>query len=154
MTHSPIWIAPLRKHDRDAWERLARGYHQFYGESFGAEDYEHTWRTLRQAQRLNGSGAYVDGKLVGIAHYLFHAHVWSGTVCYLQDLFVDETARRHGVARTLISHVVDAAQRRGAFRLYWSTKVDNTTARGLYDKLATYDGFIRYDIVISGASIE
>jgi GNAT superfamily N-acetyltransferase len=151
---SRVWTAALRKHDRDDWERLARGYHTFYAESFSASDYERTWRRLRQAQRLIGSGAYLDGKLVGIAHYLYHAHVWSGTVCYLQDLYVDESVRRQGIARALISHLVDTARRRGAFRLYWSTRIDNTPARALYDRLAKCDGFIRYDVAIEGAPAE
>jgi hypothetical protein len=38
--------------------------------------------------------------------------------------------------------------RRGATRLYWTTKQDNTTARALYDKVAAFNGFIRYDLAL------
>ena len=37
------------------------------------------------------------------------------------------------------------SRERGASRLYWTTKEDNTTARVLYDKVASFKGFIRYD---------
>ena len=38
----------------------------------------------------------------------------------------------------------DRAQAAGASRVYWLTKSDNTTARILYDKVATESGFIQY----------
>ena len=42
-------------------------------------------------------GAYVEGKLTGIVQYLFHRSSWTpGNYCYLQDLFVSDTARGHG----------------------------------------------------------
>ena len=138
-------VAPLRAGDRARWETLARGYHAFYEEQFPPNAYERTWSRLRAARELHGLGAYDDGQLVGIVHYLFHAHVWQQDVCYLQDLFVDEGVRGRGVAPALIASVERAAREHGAFRVYWLTKDDNATARRLYDKVATYSGFIRYE---------
>ena len=90
-------------------------------------------------------GAYDDARLVGIVHYLFHGHVWQPDVCYLQDLFVDERVRGRGIGRALITQVECEARTRGAFRVYWLTRHDNERARQLYDKVATYSGFIRYE---------
>ena len=66
-------------------------------------------------------------------------------VCYLQDLFVDVAVRGYGVARALIERVAEAATERGAPRFYWLTAADNAVARTLYDKVAQYKGFVRYD---------
>lgn len=140
-----IVIAPLIPADRAPWQALSRGYHEFYETDLPPEVYERTWTGLLANESLHGLGARLDGALVGIAHYLFHGNVWHGEVCYLQDLFVGQAARGHGAARALIDAVADAARRRGAARFYWQTKHDNARARALYDKVATFRGFIRYD---------
>jgi len=49
------------------------------------------------------------------------------------------------VARRLIEAVDRHANDTGSDRLYWNTQANNYTARTLYDKLAEYRGFIRYD---------
>jgi GNAT superfamily N-acetyltransferase len=124
---------------------LARGYKAFYETPVPDEGYAETWRRLLGPEDLHGAGARLDGRLVGIAHYLFHATIWQPDYCYLQDLFVDETVRGQGAARALIEHVAAEARARDAARLYWTTKEDNATARALYDKVAVFSGFIRYD---------
>jgi GNAT superfamily N-acetyltransferase len=140
-----VIITPLDDPDRPAWQRLAKGYNDFYETVLEDADYDRAWRRLREDREIHGLGARLDGRLVGIAHFLFHANVWRREVCYLQDLFVDEAVRGQGAARALIEAVADAARRRGAARFYWQTKHDNARARALYDKLARFGGFIRYD---------
>ena len=55
------------------------------------------------------------------------------------------------VVADAIEAVAQAARDRGAARFYWQTKEDNATARALYDKLARFRGFIRYDYPLDGA---
>lgn len=146
-------ISPLRPWDRVKWEALARGYKAFYETTVPDAGYEETWQRLIRGDELHGVAARLDGEVVGIAHYLFHANVWSaGGACYLQDLFVDEAARGRGVARALIEHVADDARERGVPRLYWHTQQGNARARALYDKVASFRGFICYDTPIEDAS--
>ena len=79
-----------------------------------------------------------DGKIVGLAHYLYRPSTWAvSDFCYLEDLFVDPTVRGKGVGRALINTLGEIASKAGAERLYWTTAPDNTTARRLYDSLAT-----------------
>jgi GNAT superfamily N-acetyltransferase len=139
-------IGDLRPDSRTEWEELARGYKAFYGTPTTGEQYDQTWRDLLDASSgFHGFGAWLDGRLVGITHYLFHEWFWYGSACYLQDLFVTEAARGQGAARALIERVAAAARERGATRLYWSTQEGNERARVLYDKVAKHNGFIRYD---------
>jgi GNAT superfamily N-acetyltransferase len=143
-----IEIAPLKKSERAAWEKMARGYNDFYETVLPASDYDRAWRRLLARKEIHGLGARLDGRLVGIAHFLFHHNIWREDVCYLQDLFVDEAVRGQGAARALIDAVAAAARKRGASRYYWQTKQDNARARALYDKMGRFRGFIRYDYAL------
>jgi GNAT superfamily N-acetyltransferase len=140
-----IAIAPLAPADRAEWEVLARGYKAFYETDIPQERYDETWRLLLAGERVHGLGARLSGRLVGFAHYLFHAQSWSPDCCYLQDLFTAPEARGKGVATALIDAVAEEARRRGALKYYWLTKADNAPARTLYDRIARWQGFLRYD---------
>jgi len=140
-----IEIAPLAPGDRAEWEALARGYKAFYNTGHPDARYDETWRQLMAGEAIHGLGARLEGRLIGIAHFLFHAQTWSADVCYLQDLFTAGEARGQGVATALIDAVAAAARGRGAVKLYWLTKEDNVRARALYERIARFKGFLRYD---------
>jgi GNAT superfamily N-acetyltransferase len=140
-----ILIQQLQPEDRAAWEVLARGYKDFYNTPTSDAEYSAAWNRLLAHDGVHGLAARTDGKLVGIAHYLFHTSVWAATNCYLQDLFTLHAARGKGVARALIEAVAAQARERKAARYYWLTQEHNAVARVLYNKVGKYNGFIRYD---------
>ena len=140
-----VKIAPLAAADRAEWDVLARGYKAFYEDPQPDEVYDRLWSRLMGRDALYGLGARLDGRLVGMSHYMFHANAWMADVCYLQDLFTAPEARGRGVAGALIHAVADAARARGCAKYYWLTKQDNERARRLYDKVARFKGFLRYD---------
>jgi len=146
-----IEITPLSADDRNAWQPLAVGYNSFYERTQPDATYDHVWQRLMAARDLHGLAARLDGRVVGIAHYFFHTNVWVDEVCYLADLFVDEQLRGQGAARLLIEAIAEKARQRGCQRYYWLTKQDNVRARGLYDKVARFAGFIRYDYPVNPA---
>ena len=41
--------------------------------------------------------------------------------------------------------LAERAQSESAARYYWMTQENNATARALYDKVAKFNGFIRYE---------
>ena len=139
-------IRPLRTDERAAWEPLWNGYLAFYETSVAPAVTDAAWRRLHDpAEPMHGLGAEADGRLVGIAHYLFHRSFWTiGDYCYLQDLFVAPDRRGTGVGRALIMAVEAAARAAGASRVHWLTKESNTSARALYDQVAERSGFIQY----------
>lgn len=138
-------ISPLVHSDHERWLVLARGYKAFYKTDVTDAEYERAWKRLLDGDGIHGLGAHLEGRLVGITHFLFHAVTWAVPVCYLQDLFVDPEVRGRGVARALIEAVAKSARERGAGKVYWHTHDHNATARALYDKVARHNKFIRYD---------
>jgi GNAT superfamily N-acetyltransferase len=141
-----IVIRPVGTDERAAWEPLWKGYQTFYEVALSGETSDVAWARLHDpTEPMHSLGAYVDGKLVGIAHYLFHRSFWSiGDYCYLQDLFVAKEARNLGAGRALIAAVERAARAQGASRIHWLTQESNTDARALYDQVADRSGFIQY----------
>jgi len=141
-----LLIRALTPDDRAAWEPLWQGYLAFYETELTPTTTDTTWTRFHDTEQpMFALGAVIDGRLVGIAHYLFHRSSWSiSDSCYLQDLFVGPDARGHGVGRALIEAVAQRAREAGSERLYWHTHETNRTAQALYDKVATLSGFIQY----------
>lgn len=142
-----FFIRPLNPSDHDQWLQLWQWYLKFYDADIADSVTQHTWaRLLSQSEQPHGLCATDQGgDLVGIVHYLFHPVTWSiEDRCYLEDLFVSPNVRGGGVGKLLIEAVYQAADAKGADQTYWLTQDSNTTARRLYDHVATVTPFIKY----------
>jgi GNAT superfamily N-acetyltransferase len=141
-----VVVRPVGTDEKAAWLPLWKGYQTFYKTVISDETSTVVWARLHDpAEPMSVLGAYVDGKLLGIVHYIFHRSCWTvGDYCYLQDLFVAEGTRNLGLGRKLIAAVEEKARAAGASRVYWLTHETNTDARALYDKVADRPGFIQY----------
>lgn len=147
---SPVLVRPIQPTDFDAWTPLWDGYNAFYGRegstALAPEITAVTWaRFFDPGEPVFALVAESEGRLLGLAHYLFHRSTTRiEPTCYLQDLFTDHAARGRGVGRRLIEGVYDAARCEGVRRVYWQTHETNAAGRLLYDKVATHGGFIVY----------
>lgn len=142
-------IHALTEADRDDWLPLWRAYVTFYGSVVADDVTASTFaRIVDPAGEIHGAIARDDdGRAVGIVHWFSHPATWSKThYTYLEDLFVDPSARGGGVGRALIAHVTEAARAAGSDKVYWLTAETNATARALYDRVADRSGFIHYQV--------
>ena len=140
-------VRPLTESDRDQWAALWTAYLEFYETSVEQAVYDSTFARLlgNEAGHFNAFVAEQNGRLVGLTHYLFHAHAWKvEQVCYLQDLYADPSVRGRGMGRALIEAVYAEADRRGCPSVYWMTQDFNAEARTLYDRIGTLTPFIKY----------
>jgi GNAT superfamily N-acetyltransferase len=141
-----IAVRPLEDGDKAAWQRLWQGYQEFYKSALPAELTELTWNRFHDpAEPMHALGAFAEGELRGIVHFIFHRSCWTaGPYCYLQDLFTDREFRGGGIGRRLIESVYAAAEKAGASRVYWLTHETNSQAMALYDQVADRTGFVQY----------
>jgi GNAT superfamily N-acetyltransferase len=146
----PLVVRPAVPSDYERWLPLWDGYNAFYGRSgvsaLASEITRMTWTRFFDAyEPMHALVAETEGRLLGLAHYLFHRSTTAiAPVCYLQDLFTDVSTRGLGIGGALISAVYEHARQAGTSRVYWQTHETNLTAQGLYDKLAERSGFIVY----------
>lgn len=74
-----------------------------------------------------------DSPPMGIIQLRFRWSVWSGTPdAWLEDLFVDERARRRGIADALMTLAFERATARGSHRIELDTHESNEPALALY----------------------
>jgi GNAT superfamily N-acetyltransferase len=145
-----LTVRPIAREDFAQWLPLWDGYNAFYGRvgatALPEEVTKTTWARFFDAyEPVHALVAEREGRLIGLAHYLFHrSTTMLGPICYLQDLFTDAASRGRGVGRALIEAVYERARSAGSTRVYWQTHETNLVARRLYDEVAERSGFIVY----------
>jgi GNAT superfamily N-acetyltransferase len=142
-------IREARPGDRPAWQDLWQQYLVFYDADLPVDRTEVLWRRIFDPDDpVTCLVAESDGAVVGIAHFFEHPDTWEDRpVCYLEDLFVDESHRRSGIATGLIDELRRRCRENGWPRLYWTTMTDNRRARSVYDAITGgANGHIVYEV--------
>lgn len=142
-----VAIRNLHANDEARWRALWAMYLTFYEcPDLDAKVTDNTWDMLTGSREdVFGFVAEAAGEAVGFVHGVVHANTWvDKPICYLEDLFVDASARGQGAGRALIEAVVQRAQEQGWGQVYWRTAEDNATARALYDTVADKIDFVTY----------
>jgi GNAT superfamily N-acetyltransferase len=139
-------------HDLDTLVPLFDGYRQFYqqpsdperGRRFLAERFAHHESVILLASDEQGAG------LGFVQLYPLFSSVTATRMYLLNDLFVAADARRHGVAKSLMTAAVELARKLGAASMTLATALDNTSAQTLYESLGwrRAPGFCEYVLVL------
>lgn len=84
--------------------------------------------------------AELEGKVVGFTQlYPLFCSLEMKRIWLLYDLFVDESARKHGVAQQLIERAEQLANESDSAFIMLATATDNVKAQALYER----NGFVR-----------
>jgi ribosomal protein S18 acetylase RimI-like enzyme len=128
-------IARLTESD---WQLFATVRLRALTDSLGTEDpqyrQESSFTAAQWRRRLRDHAqfaALLGGRPVG----LIGAQLENTETVYLYSLWLDPSARGHGLARRLVAEAVDWARRRRARTVKLRVAWDNTTARGVYESL-------------------
>jgi len=144
-----VRVRALASTDETVWRGLFAEHCQFHGVVVPPDIVSETFKRLcEQTHGLEGDVAVdaASGECLGLMHTVVHASTWSITgYCYLEDLYVNPTARSRGVGRALLATLYKRAEVRGYDRLYWMAMRDNTNARALYNRIAKETTFVIYE---------
>ncbi|HYI37506.1 MAG TPA: GNAT family N-acetyltransferase [Thermoleophilaceae bacterium] len=122
--------------EAEAVARLVVGFRDHMGKGWPSEN-----AMLAGVERLMEDPATVyllaapddDSPPAGYAQLRFRHSLWTAAPdCWIEDVFVEESARRRGVADALVAMALDAARARGARRAELDTSEANEAARALY----------------------
>jgi GNAT superfamily N-acetyltransferase len=141
-------IAPA---DEPTWRRLWSDYLSFYQTTLTDAVTDATWAKLFDpTSSVFGRVAVHGDKMIGFALARVHEGTWTASnSCYLEDLYVDQSARGLGAGKALIQDLVEMGGQRGWSRLEWHTAEGNLTARGVYDQFARADDHVRYRLKLA-----
>lgn len=137
--------------DHAQWDALYAGYADFYGVPQTAQMRARVWGWIHDP--AHPVTAWVaqgpDGRLTGLAHVrAFSRPLASATGGYLDDLFVDPSARGQGTARALLDAIAAEGRAQGWGVIRWITAADNARARALYDQVAQATQWVTYDMTL------
>ena len=132
-------IREIQLKDKERWEKLYKGYADFYKVEMNNEILQNVWNWLSDNNHeLKGIGYEIDGKIVGIAHYRKLLNPLKGKyIGYLDDIFVDPKYRSQKIGRKLLNKIKEISKASGWNLVRWQTDEDNFIAKKLYDKVAT-----------------
>ncbi|AFZ23236.1 acetyltransferase [Cylindrospermum stagnale PCC 7417] len=109
-------------------------YRIFYNQ---ASNLEGAKEFLKERFQNNDSVVFAasdNGKLIGFTQlYPSFSSVSMKRVWILNDLYVEESYRRRGIAKLLMSAAEEYAKESGAVRVILATQISNITAQKLYE---------------------
>lgn len=77
-----ISIGKLDAADRAEGEAVFCGYNDFYQRELPAEMYDRAWTAFLEDTHMHALGAKLDGRLVGLTHFLTHLSTsWTRATC-------------------------------------------------------------------------
>ncbi len=147
---SQALVRPAHVDDFVQWCPLWENYNAFYGRkgthALADAITRKTWERFHDtAEPVHCIVAEHKGRLIGLAHFIFHRNtILLEPTCYMQDLYTDTAARGTGVGKALINAVYEHAATQGTNSVYWHTHHTNAAARKLYDKVADDSQFVVY----------
>ena len=119
--------------DRDAVAALLIAFRDHMGSTSPPDE---TFHDVVATLLEDSDTEYLLAGSDGVAQLRYRLSVWTGAPdCWLEDLYVQESARGRGLGRALVEAAFERARERGCRRIELDTTDDNTGAIRLYENL-------------------
>ena len=141
-------IRELKPDDKVEWEKLFKGYGDFYKAPINNEILTTVWSWLFDKNHVvNGICYEIEGKIVGIAHYRSMPRPLKGEyIGFLDDLFVDPKYRGQKIGEKLINKMKEISKSKGWNLVRWITRNDNIRAKSLYNRVSEKTNWDVYEL--------
>jgi GNAT superfamily N-acetyltransferase len=133
------WLAGPDEADTVA--RLLIGFRDWYGRSDPADEAFRTGVSRLIAEPateylLAATAGSPDADPAGVCQLRYRHSLWTDSEdCWLEDLFVDESARGAGLGEALVACALDRARARGCGRIELDVSESNRPAWALYERM-------------------
>jgi GNAT superfamily N-acetyltransferase len=118
--------------DLDAVASLLVAFRDWWGSSTPSDE---TFRSTAAVLLEDPNTEYLLAGDAGLAQLRYRLSVWTGVEdCWLEDLYVRDSARGTGVGRALVEACLEGARARGCRRIELDVQETNAPAIGLYER--------------------
>ena len=141
-------IRPIKTEDKKDWEKLYRGYADFYKVEMSDEILTTVWTWLfDQNHEVNGLVYEENSKVIALAHYRKMPSPLRGKyIGFLDDLFVDPEHRGKKIGEKILNELKNISENNRWGLIRWITRNDNVRAKSLYDKVSEKTTWDTYEL--------
>ena len=141
-------IRPIKKKDKNDWEKLYIGYANFYKVEMNDEILGTVWKwLLDKSHEVSGLVYEENSKIVALAHYRKMPSPLRGKyIGFLDDLFVDPDHRGKKIGESILSEIKKISEKNNWELVRWITRKDNIRAKSLYDKVSEKTTWDTYEL--------
>jgi len=141
-------IREIQLTDKDQWEKLYRGYAEFYKVEMNEKILNTVWNWLHDKDHeVEGLFYEVNGKVVGFAHYRRMPRPLTGQdIGFLDDLYIDPDHRGKRIGEKILIELKKISKKKGWNLIRWITRSDNVRAKSLYRRVADETNWELYEL--------
>ena len=141
-------IRKIQPKDKNQWEKLYRGYADFYKVEMNDKILQTVWNWLHDKNHeVNGVVYEVEDRIVAFAHYRRMPNPLRGQdIGFLDDLFVHPEFRGQKIGEKLINKMKEISHTKGWKLVRWITRNDNLRAKSLYDRVSEKTNWDVYEL--------
>ena len=141
-------IRGIELKDKKQWEKLYRGYADFYKVEMNDKILQTLWNWLHDKNHeVDGIVYEVDDKIVAFAHYRRMPSPLRGqNIGFLDDIFVEPEYRGKKIGEKLINKIKEISKSKGWNLVRWITRDDNIRAKSLYSRVSVKTNWDVYEL--------
>ena len=141
-------IREIKLEDKENWEKLYRGYAEFYKVEMNEKILNTVWNWVHDKNHeVNGLGYVIYNNLVALAHYRKMPRPLRGQyIGFLDDLYVDPNHRGKKIGEKIINKLNEISKANGWNLVRWITRENNSRAKALYDRVSEKSTWDVYEL--------